>query len=123
MPLVVVTRYIVPDHDIDAFAVQARDALDALRGRPGCRRGHLGRSIDEPSRWLLQTEWDGVGDYRRALSHHDVKVRAVPVMYHAVDEPTAFEVLAEAGPDRLLQHASDRDPGAATTSLGRRDGR
>lgn len=123
MALVVVTRYVVPEPDGAVFAEQAREALDALRGQPGCRRGHVGRSMDEPDRWLLQTEWDTVGGYRRALSSYDVKVRAVPVMYHAIDEPTAYEVLVEAGPSGLVESASDRAPGAATASPHDKDER
>jgi hypothetical protein len=40
----------------------------------------------------------------------------VPVMYHAIDEPTAYEVLVEARPadqpDELRDHLSDRADGA-----------
>lgn len=122
MPLVVVTRYVVPEAEASSFRERGREALDALRSRPGCRRGHLGRSIDDPTRWLLQTEWESTGAYRRALSAYDVKLHAVPVMYFAVDEVTAYEALVEA-PDGaaadLLDHDSDRDPGAGSASLGR----
>ena len=122
MPLVVVTRYVVPEGEAASFRERGRAALDALRSQPGCRRGHLGRSIDDPSRWLLQTEWDSIGAYRRALSSYDVKLRAVPVMYFSVDEVTAYETLVEAASgasDGLLDHDSDRDPGAGSASLGR----
>ena len=119
MPLVVVTRYVVPPGDAVPFRERAREALDALRAQPGCRRGHVGRSIDDPHRWLLQTEWDSTGAYRRALSSYDVKLRAVPVMYHAMDEPSAYEALVEVVDDGLVDHASDRDPGAGTASPGR----
>ena len=119
MPLVVVTRYRVPPGDEPTFRGRAREALDALRAQPGCRRGHVGRSIDDPQRWLLQTEWDTTGAYRRALSSYDVKLRAVPVMYHAIDEPTAYESLVEADESGLSEHESDRDPGAGTASPGR----
>lgn len=108
MALVVVTRYVVPADEAAVFHERVREALDALRLQRGCRRGHVGRSMDEPERWLLQTEWDTVGAYRRALSSYDVKVRAVPVMYHAVDEPTAYEALVEAGPTGLVDRRSDR---------------
>ncbi len=116
MTLVVVTRYVVPEAEGADFRERAREALDALRRQTGCRRGHVGRSMDEPQRWLLQTEWDTVGAYRRALSSYDVKVRAVPVMYHAIDEPTAYEALVEGGPDGLVDAMSDRAAGAATSS-------
>jgi quinol monooxygenase YgiN len=122
MPLVVVTRYVVPEAEAASFRERGRAALDALRTCPGCRRGHLGRSIDDPTRWLLQTEWESTGAYRRALSSYDVKLRAVPVMYFAVDEVTAYEALVEApdGPSGdLVDHDSDRDPGAGSASLGR----
>lgn len=116
MALVVVTRYVVPGDEAEVFHERAREALDALRGQTGCRRGYVGRSMDEPDRWLLQTEWGTVGAYRRALSSYDVKVRAVPVMYHAIDEVTAYEALVEAGPDGLVDHLSDRAPDASTAS-------
>ncbi len=119
MALVVVTRYVVPEAEQATFHDRAREALDALRGQPGCRRGHVGRSMDDPARWLLQTEWDTAGAYRRGLSSYDVKVRAVPVMYHAIDEPTAYEALVEAGPEGMTDHASDRAPGAGTSAPGR----
>jgi len=109
--LVVVTRYVVPEAEGAAFGQRAREALDALRLQVGCRRGHVGRSMDEPQRWLLQSEWDTVGAYRRALSSYDVKVRAVPLMYLAIDEPTAYEALVEAGPDGLVDAVSDRAEG------------
>ena len=116
MTLVVVTRYVVPEAEGADFREHAREALDALRRQTGCRRGHVGRSMDEPQRWLLQTEWDTVGAYRRALSSYDVKVRAVPVMYRAIDEPTAYEVLVEGGPDGLSDAVSDRAAGAAESA-------
>jgi quinol monooxygenase YgiN len=120
VPLVVVTRYLVPPGDAETFRGRAREALDALLAQPGCRRGNVGRSLDDPDRWVLATEWDSTGSYRRALSSYDVKLRAVPVMYHAIDEPTAYESLVEGTEDGLADHASDRDPSAATASPGRR---
>lgn len=119
MPLVVVTRYVVPDAEQVQFAGRARAALEALHAQPGCRRGHVGRSMDDTTRWLLQTEWDSVGAYRRALSSYDVKLRAVPVMYHAIDEPTAYEALVEAAGATLTDHGSDRGDDAGSAAPGR----
>jgi hypothetical protein len=49
-----------------------------------------------------------VGDYRRALWHPDVKVRAVPLMYRCIDEPSAFEDLIGWDPEHgRTEHASD----------------
>jgi quinol monooxygenase YgiN len=91
--VLVVSRYRVPELESVEFRGRALDALDALREQTGFLRGHLGRNVDEPDLWVLSTEWSNVGTYRRALSTYDVKTRAVPVMLHALDEPSAFEVL------------------------------
>jgi heme-degrading monooxygenase HmoA len=92
--VLVVSRYRVPDLDSVEFRGRAMDALAALGEQIGFVRGHLGRNVDEPDLWVLSTEWTTVGAYRRALSSYDVKARAVPVMLHALDEPSAFEVLS-----------------------------
>ena len=39
-------------------------------------------------------EQKNVGSYRRALSSYDVKVEAVPLLSLAVDEPSAYELMA-----------------------------
>jgi hypothetical protein len=83
----------VPDLDTVEFRGRAMDALAALGEQAGFVRGHLGRNLDEPDLWVLSTEWESVGTYRRALSSYEVKTRAVPVMLHALDEPSAFDVL------------------------------
>jgi hypothetical protein len=106
--MLVVTRYEVPADDLD-FHPQARMALAALADRPGCLGGTVGRNLDEPHLWILATSWATVGAYRRALSHPDVKVGAVPLMYRCIDEPSAYEELttwdAQAG---TAEHISDR---------------
>jgi hypothetical protein len=118
--VLVVTRFSVAEADGEQFAGQARAALGALAARPGYLRGHLGRAIDDPSCWLLLTEWDGVGAYRRALSAYDVRVQAIPVLALGQPEPGAFEVLttvdhAGAGLVSRSDRAADADtagPGA-----------
>jgi heme oxygenase (mycobilin-producing) len=111
----VVTRFTVPEPDAGQFRDRSQEALGALAARPGYLRGHLGRAVDEPTTWLLVTEWEGLGAYRRALSAYDVKVRATPLLATARDEPSAFEVLlgsdAAAG---MVTSPSDRAPDAAT---------
>jgi quinol monooxygenase YgiN len=115
--VLVVTRFSVGEAGAAAFADQAAAALAALAGCPGYRRGSLGQAADDPTGWVLVTEWDGVGAYRRALSRYEVKVAATPLLALAHDEPSAFEVLREVSPG-----------GAATTwapdraAAGGRDG-
>lgn len=91
--MLVVTRFDVPADGASAFLERASAALDAFAARPGFLSGRVGRAADDPAAWLLTTEWDGVGSYRRSLSAFDVKVRAAPLLALGRDEPSAFEVL------------------------------
>jgi quinol monooxygenase YgiN len=93
--MLAVTRYRVEPADAASFLAQARAALAVLAGRPGWRTGHVGRATDDPALWVLTSEWDDVGSYRRALSTHEVKITAVPLLSRAIDEPTAFEELTD----------------------------
>ncbi|OLT27423.1 antibiotic biosynthesis monooxygenase [Nocardiopsis sp. CNR-923] len=92
--MIVITRYSVPEADSVAFQTDAATAVDVLSRRPGFRGHRIGRAADDPTLWTVVTEWDGAGYYRRALSDFDVKVQAVPLLSRAIDEPTAFEILA-----------------------------
>jgi heme-degrading monooxygenase HmoA len=92
--MLVMTRVRVPEGEGAAFRTRAEDLLALLAGMTGFVRGHLGRAVDEPDLWVLSTEWDGVGAYRRALSSYDVKLTAPEALAHAVQEPSAYEVLA-----------------------------
>lgn len=91
--MLALTRFHVPNPETDTFLADARAALKVLQDRPGFRCGHLGRCTDDPTLWVLCTEWAGVGAYRRALSSYDVKVGAVPLLSRALDEPGAFEIV------------------------------
>jgi len=106
--VLVVTRFDVPESESAGFLPRAQAALAAFAARPGYLRGRIGRAADDPTQWLLTTEWVGVGAYRRSLSSYDVKVDAAPLLSLGRDEPSAFEVL----------HASDGD--GATTGVSRR---
>ena len=107
-PVLVVTRFDVPESESAGFLPLAQAALAAFSARPGYLRGRIGRAADDPSQWVLTTEWVGVGAYRRSLSSYDVKVDAAPLLSRGRDEPSAFEVL----------HSSDGD--GATTLVSRR---
>lgn len=114
-----VTRYRVPASEVASFTDRARTALTALAQRPGHLWGTVARSTDEPELWTLTTRWETVGAYRRALGSYEVKLHAHPLMYLAVDEPTAFEELLVSGEDgALTETASDRSPDADTFDLG-----
>lgn len=93
------------------FEQRAHAALGALAVRPGYLRGSLGRSTDDPSAWVLLTEWENVGSYRRALGGYDVKLHATPLLATALDLPGGFEVLLDIAPGGEVETAaSDREP-------------
>ncbi len=101
-----ITRHQVPVEQGEQFLAQAREALAALAERPGFLCSRIGRSTDEPELWALTSEWESVGSYRRALSAYDVKVRAVPLLATALDEPTAFELVEADGTRRAADAAT-----------------
>ncbi len=114
--MLVVTRFDVPEDEAAAFLPQAQAALAAFAARPGYVRGRVGRAADDPTAWLLTTEWEGVGAYRRSLSAYDVKVDAAPLLSRGRDEPSAFEVLVSddgAAPSRRAADAARASVGSS----------
>ena len=95
------------------FAGQATAALRVLAEQRGFVRGWLGRATDDESAWLLFTEWESVGAYRRGLGAYQVKLVATPVFALAEDRPSAFEPLLRIEADGSeTEQASDRAPDA-----------
>jgi hypothetical protein len=70
-------------------------ALGILAAKPGWIGGDVGRNVDDPTLWVLTTRWENVGSYRRALGSYEGKMHIQPLMVHALDEPSAYEVVEE----------------------------
>lgn len=95
------------------FPDRAAAALSALAERPGYLRGSLGRCTDDQKAWVLLTEWENVGSYRRALGAYQVKLLATPLLAVALDLPSGFEALLEVAPGGAVSsHDSDRVAGS-----------
>jgi heme-degrading monooxygenase HmoA len=92
--VIVVNRFRVPEAEAEAFRADLAAALEPLAQQRGHVSGRIGHNVDDPELWVLVTEWDSVGSYRRALSSYDVKMTAPEALAHAVQEPSAYEVLA-----------------------------
>jgi hypothetical protein len=93
----------------DTFEGETADLLVALGDRPGFLGGRLIRSTDEGGGWILVLEWASVGDWRRAFSPFDLRLRAMEFFARAEDEGSAYEVLLEVGPGgAVLRGSSDR---------------
>jgi quinol monooxygenase YgiN len=89
----VISRFTVPAGSAESFARDARAAIAVLAERPGFIDAELGQSTDESELRVIITRWEGVGAYRKALSHYDVKMSAIPFLSLAIDEPSAFEIV------------------------------
>ena len=121
-PVLVVTRFDVPEDQSAAFLPKAQAALAAFAARPGYVRGRIGRAADDPTAWVLTTEWTGVGAYRRSLSSYDVKVDAAPLLSLGRDEASAFEVLHASDADGASTGESRRAVDAAQVGVGEASG-
>jgi quinol monooxygenase YgiN len=105
--VLLVCRFAVPEADAPGLLTHARRALQLLTAQPGCRGGELGRSPDDPQRWVLLARFDSVVAYRRALSPFDVREHVVPLLSDALTgEPATFEVLLDAADGRVAEHTS-----------------
>ena len=114
--MLVALRFTVADGNDANFRRRAETAMTALSACPGFRRGGLSRAIDNAHCWLLLTEWESVGAWRRALSSYDVKMSAVPLLSQALDDPSAYETLVvdDGAGTGLRIVESDRAPDADT---------
>jgi quinol monooxygenase YgiN len=106
--VLVVSRFRVPVEEGAAFRDELAAAHAALADRAGYLDGTVGRNVDDPTLWVLTTRWQNVGAYRRALSSYEVKLKAVPVLSRALDEPSAYETVE---PGTVLNIVSTRSLG------------
>lgn len=87
----VVTRHRVNQAELPEWLEQAKAAIAPLAAMPGCRSVTIGLATDDANLISIQSDWDGVGAYRRALSNFEVKLHSIPFLSTAIDEPSAFE--------------------------------
>lgn len=92
-----ISRFRYGDHAAATPEADLVGCLDGLGRRPGFITGAIARALDDPSLWVLETRWDSVGAYRRALSSYEIKMTVVPVLSRALDEPSAFEIIVGEG--------------------------
>lgn len=104
--MLILTRFRIPFAEAEEFRARLEEAHALLSQQSGYRGGSVGRNVDDPELWVLQTHWDGPGAYRRGLGAYEVKVRAWAVLGRAVDEPSAYEVVE---PGATLNIACARD--------------
>ena len=89
--MLAIARFSTPLAQAAEFEAQLSVALDAFSACAGFINGEFGQNLDETTLWSLVTHWENVGSYRRALSNLNVKMNAIPLLAHALDEPGAYE--------------------------------
>ena len=89
--MIAIARFELPVSEADAFRSELESVRDVLSAAEGFVSGTVGQNLDEPTLWVLTTEWKNVGSYRRALSSTRAKLEAIPVLARAIDEPGAYE--------------------------------
>ncbi|ASY22297.1 hypothetical protein A1sIIB76_01580 [Candidatus Planktophila versatilis] len=89
--MIAISRFELPLAEGEKFRVELEAVRDVLAEATGFISGVVGQNLDEPTLWVLTTEWQNVGSYRRALSSTRAKLEAIPVLARAIDEPGAYE--------------------------------
>ena len=116
--MLVLLRFVVSEAEFPGFIDGARDAITALSECPGFVRARAGRSVEDHTAATIALEFVDVGSYRRAISSSEVKMRAIPLLSRAIDEPSAFEVVHSRGPEGVTDRPSSLAPDAFTVGLG-----
>lgn len=107
--MLLVCRFTVEPADAAGFASRARRALELLGAATGFVDGHAGRSVDEPTSWILTARFTSVDAYRRALSPFDVREHVIPLLSEAdTDAPSTYETLLSTADGTTTSHPSLR---------------
>ena len=84
-------RFSIPLSQSTQFRGELESVNELLAQAVGFINGQVGQSLDDPTLWVISTNWENVGSYRRALSSMRAKLEAIPVLARAIDEPGAYE--------------------------------
>jgi len=117
--LLVIVRFRVSPDARAPWLAGAERVMAIFARQSGFQCASIGQSTDETDLLLLRSEWDSVGDYRRALSDMDMKMYGIPFMAQAIDEPSAYELLQHRADDADTTAVSGRARDADDVSLGR----
>ena len=111
-------RFTVPREQRAEFLREARQTVELLRGRAGCRGVDVLQSVDRDELLAITTRWDSMGSYRRALSAYEIKERVIPFLSHTLDEDSTFETLLAGSAAGIDEFHSGLAADARTTQLG-----
>ena len=63
----------------------------------------MGRSPDDPDRWVLGTRWRDAGSLRHGLGAYDAKVALGPLQTYSTGDDIVVEVLVDADADGVTR--------------------
>ena len=89
--MIAIARFELPLSQAEEFRAELEAVKAVLAEAAGFLSGTIGQNLDQPTLWVLTTEWENVGSYRRARSSTRAKLDAIPVLARAIDEPGAYE--------------------------------
>ncbi|MSW18320.1 MAG: antibiotic biosynthesis monooxygenase, partial [Actinobacteria bacterium] len=59
--MIAIARFELPLSEADAFRSELESVRDVLSAAEGFVSGTVGQNLDEPTLWVLTTEWKNVG--------------------------------------------------------------
>lgn len=89
--MIAIARFQIPMSESASFRAEIELVREVFAQATGYISGTVGQNLDEPTLWVLSTEWENVGSYRRALTSTRAKLEVIPILARAIDEPGAYE--------------------------------
>ncbi len=103
-----------------ACAALLDQALAVLSRSDGFESGWVGRSPDDPDRWVLGTRWRDAGSLRHGLGAYDAKLALGPLQTYSTGDDIVVEVLVDADADGVTRAVSHRADDADRSGPGPR---
>ena len=94
----------VADHP--TWLAAAESAVKVLQTKPGFIEANVLHSADDTSRFLVKTDWEDVGSYRKALGSTEAKIGVWPFLADMHDDVSAFENLLRVDATSVQQFES-----------------
>lgn len=79
----------------DAFVAASRGAIEHILASPGCRSAKLTRSVEDPCRYLVITEWDSLESHTQQFYYSEHLVNWRDAVSEFFDDPPMVEHVSE----------------------------
>jgi quinol monooxygenase YgiN len=79
----------------DAFVAASRGAIAHILASPGCRSAKLTRSVEDPCRYLVITEWDSLESHTEQFYYSEQLIKWRDAVSEYFDDPPMIEHVTE----------------------------